>query len=345
MLRWTWRKQRPRKLQNCGHALVSLQYNCYSCQTEYVEAEQAQMIIRPRGVPPPEPTDMNPGTAYRWDFISRHIRGHVDRLSADGGKCGYRAQMQQHLSASDARRDRLAREDEEDAPSQATASSEDEEDAPSQARASAKARGTARRWRRDMSDGSDYVFVCKSALENLKEKLENGDRIPSEEVFNLLYNKFMKDDEVLVPVDMRYEARDFKDFEEMFGANTPELLAEAFHRAQLLYKSNPDGLPDEERPPGELTVSAFKTLKTLCELRGRSVSDEYDDCSQDAEESMNEEMENLFRDLRVFIVAQEDRRYYMNRLQETLCDFRFEQAVSSRAWTAVPHRARSEGKE
>ena len=71
-------------------------YNCPDCQSEYVDAEQAQMIVRPEGIPPFKINHpWQDGGTYQWDFISRYIK----RFRIQTKDQGYRSQMLQHLAA------------------------------------------------------------------------------------------------------------------------------------------------------------------------------------------------------------------------------------------------------
>lgn len=102
VLHTDWLERRPQAL-SCGHTLRNMEFNCGACQSEYVDAEQAQMIVRPEGEPPLEIYDSTPvDGSYRWDFISRYIQGFRHQLAARG-KDGYSAQRRQYLSAEAAR--------------------------------------------------------------------------------------------------------------------------------------------------------------------------------------------------------------------------------------------------
>lgn len=97
-------------------------------------------------------------------------------------------------------------------------------------------------------DGQDIFYVCKRALESAKEILKKGEDVKEELVNELTLPEKLKDDEVMVPVDMRGVGEAFADVEAMMEKLGPKGTAEAFIKAKDYFDANKDKEPEDERP-------------------------------------------------------------------------------------------------
>merc|ERR1719510_2033676 len=100
----------------------------------------------------------------------------------------------------------------------------------------------------------------------------------------LTFPENLKDDEVMVPVDMRGVGGDYDDVEQMVEKLGPKGTAEAFIKAAEYFEANKDGEPEEERPK---LMTAAEWRKVLEEDE-----DEYGN-EEDFGEGEEEEAEDL----------------------------------------------------
>merc|ERR1719461_1028511 len=79
--------------------------------------------------------------------------------------------------------------------------------------------------------GQDIFYVCKKALESIKEKLKKKESVDQELVNELTNPEGLSDTEVMVPVDMRGVEEVYDDVEQMIEKLGPKGTAEAFVKA------------------------------------------------------------------------------------------------------------------
>eukprot|EP00930_Biecheleria_cincta_P047244 TRINITY_DN326_c0_g2_i1.p1 TRINITY_DN326_c0_g2~~TRINITY_DN326_c0_g2_i1.p1 ORF type:complete len:181 (-),score=78.25 TRINITY_DN326_c0_g2_i1:163-648(-) len=96
--------------------------------------------------------------------------------------------------------------------------------------------------------GEDIFYVCKKALETVKEKLKKGEEISEETVNELTFPENLEDSEIMVPVDMRGVGEDFDDVEQMVEKLGAKGTAEAFVKAAEYFDANKDKESAEDRP-------------------------------------------------------------------------------------------------
>lgn len=108
-------------------------------------------------------------------------------------------------------------------------------------------------------DGQDIFYVCKRSLETLKAKVKNSEDITQDMVNELTFPENLKDDEIMVPVDMRGVGGEFDDVEQMVEKLGPKGTAEAFIKASEYFEANKDGEPDDERPK-PMTAAEWKKV-------------------------------------------------------------------------------------
>eukprot|EP00928_Gymnodinium_smaydae_P078247 TRINITY_DN61_c2_g1_i1.p1 TRINITY_DN61_c2_g1~~TRINITY_DN61_c2_g1_i1.p1 ORF type:complete len:178 (-),score=69.11 TRINITY_DN61_c2_g1_i1:149-622(-) len=96
--------------------------------------------------------------------------------------------------------------------------------------------------------GCDSFYVCKKALESVREKLKKGDEITKDLVDQLAFPETLADDEMMVPVDMAGAGGDFDDVEDMIEKLGLKGAAEAFAKAADHFEKIKDTLPEDERP-------------------------------------------------------------------------------------------------
>merc|ERR1719499_2359354 len=78
-------------------------------------------------------------------------------------------------------------------------------------------------------------------------------------VNELTFPENLKDDEIMVPVDMRGVGGDFDDVEQMVEKLGPKGTAEAFIKAAEYFKANKDNEPEDERPK-PMTAAEWKKV-------------------------------------------------------------------------------------
>ncbi|CAK0878988.1 unnamed protein product, partial [Prorocentrum cordatum] len=86
----------------------------------------------------------------------------------------------------------------------------------------------------------DIFYVCKKALESLKEKLKAGGEVSQDLVNELTFPEKLADEEMMVPVDMRGVGEEFDDVESMVEKLGPKGTAEAFVKAREYFEANKD---------------------------------------------------------------------------------------------------------
>jgi len=91
-----WLEQRPPTLP-CNHNLRALQFNCHTCQLEFVKAEQSLMVMRPEGMTPLNCSESShsEGSVLHWDFLSKYVHGHAHELAGNDAS-GHGAQQYQY---------------------------------------------------------------------------------------------------------------------------------------------------------------------------------------------------------------------------------------------------------
>eukprot|EP00929_Paragymnodinium_shiwhaense_P043061 TRINITY_DN2218_c0_g1_i3.p2 TRINITY_DN2218_c0_g1~~TRINITY_DN2218_c0_g1_i3.p2 ORF type:complete len:158 (-),score=78.00 TRINITY_DN2218_c0_g1_i3:418-891(-) len=107
--------------------------------------------------------------------------------------------------------------------------------------------------------GEDIFYVCKKALEGIEEKLKKGEEITQDAVTELTFPENLKDDEIMVPVDMRGVGEEFDDVEQMVEKLGPKGTAEAFVKAKKYFDENKNGEPADERPKA-MTAAEWKAV-------------------------------------------------------------------------------------
>merc|ERR1719410_1706250 len=75
----------------------------------------------------------------------------------------------------------------------------------------------------------------------------------------LTFPENLKDDEIMVPVDMRGVGGDFDDVEQMVEKLGPKGTAEAFIKAAEYFEANKDKEPGDERPK-PMTAAEWKKV-------------------------------------------------------------------------------------
>jgi len=138
----------------------------------------------------------------------------------------------------------------------------------------------------DLPDGQDIFYVCKKALESLKEKLKAGGEVSQDLVNELTFPEKLADEEMMVPVDMRGVGEEFDDVESMVEKLGPKGTAEAFVKAREYFEANKDKEPEDERPQ-PMTAAEWK--KVLEE--DFDEGEEEEDLLEDEEEDFDEEGE------------------------------------------------------
>merc|ERR1712039_652133 len=117
------------------------------------------------------------------------------------------------------------------------------------------------------------------------EKVKKGEEIAQDMVNELTFPENLKDDEVMVPVDMRGVGGEFDDVEQMVEKLGPKGTAEAFIKAAEYFDANKDKEPEDERP------------KPMTAAEWRQVLNEDDDLEDMEEEDFLEgEEEELAED-------------------------------------------------
>merc|ERR1719499_2327747 len=105
----------------------------------------------------------------------------------------------------------------------------------------------------------------------------------------LTFPENLKDDEIMVPVDMRGVGGDFDDVEQMVEKLGPKGTAEAFIKAAEYFKANKDNEPEDERPKPMTAAEWRKILDEQDEgddgeFGLMEAAEEEDGCDDDAEE-------------------------------------------------------------
>jgi len=145
------------------------------------------------------------------------------------------------------------------------------------AEADAAANGSA-------DDEGDYFYVCKKALDSVREKLKKSEEVTQADVEVLAFPEGLADTELMVPVDMRGAGGDFEDVEQMVEKLGPKGAAEAFVKAADHFEKTKDSLPEDERP------------KPMTATEWKAVLEEEDDMEGEEEELLEGEEEELGED-------------------------------------------------
>merc|ERR1719436_2160820 len=87
-------------------------------------------------------------------------------------------------------------------------------------------------------DGPDIFYVCKRVLEDLRLKLKANETVSQEAVNELTFPEGLKDEEMMVPVDMRGVGQDFDDVEQMLEKLGPKGALEGFIKAKDYFDAN-----------------------------------------------------------------------------------------------------------
>jgi len=130
-------------------------------------------------------------------------------------------------------------------------------------------------------DEGDYFYVCKKALDSVREKLKKGEEVTQADVEVLAFPEGLADTELMVPVDMRGAGGDFEDVEQMVEKLGPKGAAEAFVKAADHFEKTKDSLPEDERP------------KPMTATEWKAVLEEEDDMEGEEEELLEGEEEEL----------------------------------------------------
>jgi len=133
-------------------------------------------------------------------------------------------------------------------------------------------------------DEGDYFYVCKKALDSVREKLKKGEEVTQADVEVLAFPEGLADTELMVPVDMRGAGGDFEDVEQMVEKLGPKGAAEAFVKAADHFEKTKDSLPEDERP------------KPMTATEWKAVLEEEDDMEGEEEELLEGEEEELGED-------------------------------------------------
>merc|ERR1712190_441229 len=86
-----------------------------------------------------------------------------------------------------------------------------------------------------------------------------GDEITQGVITELTMPEQLKDEEIMIPVDMRGIGEDFDDVEQMIKKLGPKGTAEAFIKAAEYFDANKDGEPEDERPKA-MTAAEWKKV-------------------------------------------------------------------------------------
>eukprot|EP00928_Gymnodinium_smaydae_P078246 TRINITY_DN61_c1_g2_i1.p1 TRINITY_DN61_c1_g2~~TRINITY_DN61_c1_g2_i1.p1 ORF type:complete len:177 (+),score=69.98 TRINITY_DN61_c1_g2_i1:53-532(+) len=97
-------------------------------------------------------------------------------------------------------------------------------------------------------EAPDIFYVCKKALESIRQKLKKGDEVTKDCVDELAFPDKLADDEIMVPVDMCGAGGDFEDVEQMIESLGPKGAAEAFVKAADHFEKTKENTPEDERP-------------------------------------------------------------------------------------------------
>jgi len=124
----------------------------------------------------------------------------------------------------------------------------------------------------EVPDTQDIFYVCKKTLEQLKEKVKNGEEITKECVSELTSPENLTDEEMMVPVDMRGVAekvgKDFDDVDMMLEELGAKGTGDAFLAAAAYFEANKDKEPEEERPQPMTAKEWRKILEENDEAEG-----------------------------------------------------------------------------
>mmetsp|Transcript_131362 Transcript_131362/g.227487 ORF Transcript_131362/g.227487 Transcript_131362/m.227487 type:complete len:171 (+) Transcript_131362:85-597(+) len=130
-------------------------------------------------------------------------------------------------------------------------------------------------------EGADIFYVCKSALQEVKEKLKKGEDIDQALVNKLTFPDDLPDEEVMCPVDMRGIGQEFNDVEQMVEKLGAKGTAEAFVKAGDYFEANKDKEPEEDQPK---EMSAAEWRKVLEEEEDEFAEGEEEDFFEGEEE-------------------------------------------------------------
>merc|ERR1719510_2732299 len=100
----------------------------------------------------------------------------------------------------------------------------------------------------------------------------------------LTFPENLKDDEIMVPVDMRGVGGDFDDVEQMVEKLGPKGTAEAFIKAAEYFEANKDKEPEDERPK-PMTAADWKKVLEEDEFLEGEEEEGADDLEDDEDEA------------------------------------------------------------
>mmetsp|Transcript_9173 Transcript_9173/g.20436 ORF Transcript_9173/g.20436 Transcript_9173/m.20436 type:complete len:166 (-) Transcript_9173:102-599(-) len=137
-----------------------------------------------------------------------------------------------------------------------------------------------------------FVHVRQTVLESLKEKLSKGEPINAAEIRQLTAVEDAPATDMLIPIDLSERLE-----RAAVLALNPKADAESYIKAEELFRANPSGLSDEERPEA-MTALEYQTQEMVgCEgddAEEVSLVDEDpedDDWDEDDEEEQEDEDE------------------------------------------------------
>lgn len=107
-----------------------------------------------------------------------------------------------------------------------------------------------------MEADSQIQYVCKRALEVLRQKVKAGDELTPDLFYNLTLPEHIADDETMIPVDMSALTLDLS--EESAQEMGPRGAAEAYLRAQEYFDANRSSAGERPSP-----MSAAEWKRTL----------------------------------------------------------------------------------
>merc|ERR1719245_39706 len=102
----------------------------------------------------------------------------------------------------------------------------------------------------------------------------------------LTFPENLKDDEIMVPVDMRGVGGDFDDVEQMVEKLGPKGTAEAFIKAAEYFEANKDKEPEDERPK-PMTAAEWKKV-----LEDDDAEEEEEELFEGEEEEGDDDLED-----------------------------------------------------
>lgn len=111
----------------------------------------------------------------------------------------------------------------------------------------------------DDENSPDYFYICKRALLEVREKIKKGEEITKDNVEELTSPENLKDDEIMVPVDMRGVGEEFDDVEQMVGELGPKGTAEALVKAADYFEAHKGQLQEDECPK-EMTAKDWRAV-------------------------------------------------------------------------------------